>query len=176
MPRAAKDTRERILQAAREQLLEHSDEAFSMRRIAGLSGVSAGTIYNHFPDKDSLIAAIMIEDWHRALALMDRRCQRAKSFTAGVAGIYKSLSDFVDVYRSTWMDYRVSGNYAIMQNRRHKELVSEIAAYIRSLLERFAQEKDLNMDIILAENILIAAVRKDIDLETLLQLAAYIAD
>ena len=74
------------------------------------------------------------------------------------------------------MDYRVSGNYAIMQNRRHKELVSEIAAYIRSLLERFAQEKDLNMDIILADNILTAAVRKDIDLETLLQLAAYIAD
>ena len=74
------------------------------------------------------------------------------------------------------MDYRVSCNYAIMQNRRHKELVSEIAAYIRSLLERFAQEKDLNMDIILAENILTAAVRKDIDLETLLQLAAYIAD
>ena len=32
------------------------------------------------------------------------------------------------------------------------------------------------MDIILAENILTAAVRKDIDLETLLQLAAYIAD
>ena len=123
-----------------------------------------------------LIAAIMIEDWHRALALMDRRCQRAKSFTAGVAGIYKSLSDFVDVYRSTWMDYRVSGNYAIMQNRRHKELVNEIAAYIRNLLERFAQEKDLNMDIILAENILTAAVRQDIDLETLLQLAAYIAD
>lgn len=176
MPRVSKDTRQKILSTARKQLLQHPDDPVSMRKIAALCGISAGTIYNHFPDKDSLMAAVMIEDWHQALASMERKCRRAESFTKGVAGIYRSLCDFIRIYRNVWMDYRVSGKYAAVQSRRHRQLIDEIAAYIRTLLERFAQEKDLNMDRILAENILTAALQQEISLETLLQLASYIAD
>lgn len=176
MPRAGSDTREKILAAARKQLTAGNEERFSMRKIAAQCGVSAGTIYNHFPDKDSLMAAVMIEDWHHTLALMDRRSRRAATFIKGIAGIFRAVSDFICQYEKIWMEYRVSGNYPVMQSRRHKEIINEISVYVRVLLERFAQEKDLNMDRILAENILAAALQKEIPLETLLQLAAYIAD
>jgi AcrR family transcriptional regulator len=50
-------TRDRILMAAREYL-EHQDiEALTLRRIADLSGVSAPTVYAHFPTMDHLVAA-----------------------------------------------------------------------------------------------------------------------
>ncbi len=176
MPRASRDTREKILAAARRQLTAENEGRFSMRRIAALCGVSAGTIYNHFPDKDSLMAAVMVEDWHRTLAVMDRRSRRAETFIRGIAGIYNAVSDFIAQYEKIWMEYRVAGNYATVHSVRHKEIITEISAYVRVLLERFAQEKDLNMDRILAENILAAALQKEITLETLLQLAAYIAD
>ncbi len=176
MPRDGKDTREKILAAARQQLTRENEGRFSMRSIASQCGVSAGTIYIHFPDKDSLMAAVMIEDWHQTLAVMERRSHRAVTFIRGIAGIYNAVKDFISDYEKIWMEYRVAGNYAVMQSRRHREIINEISVYVRILLERFAQEKDLNMDRILAENILAAALQEEITLETLLQLAAYIAD
>ena len=139
MPRASRDTREKILAAARRQLTAENEGRFSMRRIAALCGVSAGTIYNHFPDKDSLMAAVMVEDWHRTLAVMDRRSRRAETFIRGIAGIYNAVSDFIAQYEKIWMEYRVAGNYATVHSVRHKEIITEITAYVRVLLERFAQ-------------------------------------
>lgn len=176
MPRVSRDTRERILDAARQQLMKSPEEQFSMRRIAALCGISAGTIYNHFPDKGSLMAAVMIEDWHKALAEMDRTVRQADSFTRGIAGIYHAISVFIARYENIWLDYRVAGNYASVQNRRHKELIDEISGYVRKLLEQFGAKKDHSMDRILSENILMAALQKEVTLETLLQLASYIAE
>ena len=175
MPRVSRDTRERILDAARQQLMKSPEEQFSMRRIASLCGISAGTIYNHFPDKDSLIAAVMIEDWHKALAEMESAGSRAESFGQGISAIYHAISSFIARYENIWLDYRAAGNYASVQNRRHKELIDEISGHVRKLLERFAGEKDHNMDRILSENILTAALQREVTLDTLLQLASYIA-
>jgi AcrR family transcriptional regulator len=175
MARTSNNTRLRILNAARQFMTESPDETLSMRRIASLCGISAGTIYNHFPDKSSLMAAIMIEDWHKALDDMETECMNARNMREGVAGIYHALEDFVEIYRSFWQEYRVPGNFNDMKGKRHKELISEISGYVRKLLVKFAGEKDLNMDRILAENMLNAAVQKEITLEMVLQLVSYIA-
>lgn len=53
---AARDTRTRLLQAARDLLL--SGEPFSMERIARLAGVSRQAVYLHFPDRFHLLDAI----------------------------------------------------------------------------------------------------------------------
>ena len=135
MPRVSRDTRERILDAARQQLMKSPEEQFSMRRIASLCGISAGTIYNHFPDKDSLIAAVMIEDWHKALAEMESAGSRAESFGQGISGIYHAISSFIARYENIWLDYRAVGNYASVQNRRHKELIDEINYEIQLLIK-----------------------------------------
>jgi len=63
-----------------------------------------------------------------------------------------------------------------VKGKRHRQLVTEISGYIRKLLEKFAHEEDLIMDRILAENVLSAAVQKEISLEMLLRLVSYIAD
>jgi AcrR family transcriptional regulator len=51
--------RQEILDAAGRLLAEHGDEnAVSVRMIADAVGVSAPSIYLHFPDKDALIEAV----------------------------------------------------------------------------------------------------------------------
>src|SRR5918998_204654 len=49
--------RERVLNAAREQFAEHGLEA-QMEEIARAAGVGVGTVYRHFPTKDSLLEAL----------------------------------------------------------------------------------------------------------------------
>lgn len=50
-------THERILSAAREYLERHPIESLSLRRVAVLAGVSAPTVYAHFPTMDDLVMA-----------------------------------------------------------------------------------------------------------------------
>lgn len=176
MPRSAKDTGERILAVTKQFITDNPDETVSIRKIASLCGVSPGTIYNHYPDKDHLMAAVMMEDWHKVLKEMEEFSRKADSFRQGTAGIYASLCGFVDSFQTVWRDYRASADYALTQHKRHIQLIREISVSVKALLERFAAEEDINLADLLAENILNAAVYREISLETLLQLCVHIAE
>ena len=51
-------TRERIVGAVREMLVEANPGALSMVAVAERSGVSRRTVYRHFPTKEELVAAV----------------------------------------------------------------------------------------------------------------------
>lgn len=55
--------REAILQAAILEFRANGFEATSMDRIAASAEVSKRTVYNHFPSKDDLFAAILLQMW-----------------------------------------------------------------------------------------------------------------
>lgn len=62
--------REAILEAAIAQFREHGFQRASMDAIAAAAGVSKRTVYNHFPSKDELFAAILWQLWQRSRALV----------------------------------------------------------------------------------------------------------
>lgn len=51
-------TRDRILDAARELLLQRHHADFSVAEVAQAAGVAHRTVYRYFPDKGSLITAV----------------------------------------------------------------------------------------------------------------------
>ena len=55
------DTREQLVLAARDMLLEGGLPALSMRKLGARCGISAAAIYRHFPDKDALLATVVGE-------------------------------------------------------------------------------------------------------------------
>lgn len=55
-----------ILAAATEEFLASGYDATSMDRIAARAAVSKRTVYNHFPSKEALFAAIMLELWNES--------------------------------------------------------------------------------------------------------------
>lgn len=52
--------RAKILETAREQIVEHGPDV-GMSEIAKAAGVAVGTLYRHFPTKNDLVAAVIIE-------------------------------------------------------------------------------------------------------------------
>lgn len=55
------ETRQRILEEARELFLAEGLTGFSMRALAARVGVTATALYRHFPDKDALLAGLLGE-------------------------------------------------------------------------------------------------------------------
>ncbi len=52
-------TRERIRQRALELITRHGFEALTMRQLAAAAGLQVGALYYHFPDKQTLLLALM---------------------------------------------------------------------------------------------------------------------
>src|ERR1700761_1982903 len=57
-----------VISAAIEEFLAAGFEATSMDRIAARAGVSKRTVYNHFPGKEALFAAILQQLWDASAA------------------------------------------------------------------------------------------------------------
>lgn len=55
------EKQEQILLAALEEFSEHGYHHTSMSKIAASAGISKGLIYNYFPSKDELLAAVFID-------------------------------------------------------------------------------------------------------------------
>lgn len=59
---------EAIVQAGRELLAHHGPASLTTNRIAERAGVSIGSLYRYFPNKDAVLAAIYDADLGRELA------------------------------------------------------------------------------------------------------------
>jgi AcrR family transcriptional regulator len=71
----ARRTYERLVDAARDAFTEHGTDA-KLDDIARRAGVGAGTLYRHFPDRETLLAAVYRSDIEElataAYELLDR--------------------------------------------------------------------------------------------------------
>jgi AcrR family transcriptional regulator len=62
--------RARVLDAAREAFGEHGRDA-QIEDGARRAGVGVGTVYRHFPTKDTLVEALAVDRWQEILDRMD---------------------------------------------------------------------------------------------------------
>ncbi|MDL2237214.1 TetR/AcrR family transcriptional regulator [Christensenellaceae bacterium OttesenSCG-928-K19] len=62
MPKVIENVSQRIIEAALQIYHEDGFERISMRRIAKLSGLAVGTVYNRFEDKEALLAHVLAGD------------------------------------------------------------------------------------------------------------------
>jgi AcrR family transcriptional regulator len=66
------DRKAAILLAAREAILEHGPERFSLRDVARRSGYSPAGLYEYFSGKDDLVAAVAEESMGQLYAALRR--------------------------------------------------------------------------------------------------------
>jgi AcrR family transcriptional regulator len=65
------DTSARITEATFSLLAEHGLAGVTMSAIASRAGIARQTLYNHFPDVDSIVAAAMAQHHHDDLQALD---------------------------------------------------------------------------------------------------------
>ncbi len=132
MPRSSDATRQRILDAAYAQFYRRGFARVGVDEIARAARVTKRTLYNHFPSKDQLIAA-MLENQHR-LTL-----QTFRSWTDGLRGnpaeivdaLFSDLAKWSMKPRWTGSGYTrlameladLPGHPARVITRRHKAMV-----------------------------------------------------
>ncbi|MFZ9584396.1 MAG: TetR/AcrR family transcriptional regulator [Pseudohongiellaceae bacterium] len=93
--RRSQATVETILAAAARVLTKHSLAGFNTNRVAEVAGVSVGSLYQYFPNKESLVAALIdLEQERLALAVEAtvRDCA-GKSLSEGLSALARLAID-----------------------------------------------------------------------------------
>ena len=72
MPKILENIREKAVAEAREELLGEGYRAMTIRRVAEQLGIGVGTLYNYFPSKEYLAAAVMLEDWQEEIRVFEQ--------------------------------------------------------------------------------------------------------
>jgi AcrR family transcriptional regulator len=89
------DTRARILAAAREVFAAHGYSAGTTNRIAEAAGLSVGSLYQYFPNKDAILVELVrahIEEGTReVLAAAAARSGRGDDFAALVRAVVAAM-------------------------------------------------------------------------------------
>jgi AcrR family transcriptional regulator len=81
-----------IVAAAREILETDGLEALTMRRIAGRLAIQAPSLYKHFPDKQSLEAAIISTAFEEQAELFERALEGSEDPLAALAASYRAFA------------------------------------------------------------------------------------
>ena len=162
MPKIIEDVENRILRAARERLLGGDLSSFSARGIAEDCGSAVGTIYNSYRDKESLMAAVMAQDWQAELQRAGEAVAAAPSVEAGILCLYEAMVRFSAVYARIWASYPTREGFGSMYRTRHKLLLSQIEEQLTALYSRFGPVPEEGRRILLSELILAASQHPEV--------------
>ncbi|MEV0356043.1 helix-turn-helix domain-containing protein [Nocardia sp. NPDC050697] len=94
----SRDTRERILTAATQLFAEHGVGNVSTNRIAAHAGMSIGSLYRYFADKDAILETLRLrlvgelEEQFTAAVLAGMALAPAESFARSLHGIADTLA------------------------------------------------------------------------------------
>ena len=160
MPKLIPELRERFLAAAQRRMQEDV-ESLTIRQIAADCETAAGTVYNYFPSKEALIAAVMQADWEACLLRTRQGAETAQTPLEGLENICAALRTFILHYTAFWTQ---SGEHSITRDRLqqyHARLVDQLEVPIREILVRFDRLYDDFAPAVLADLLLRAARSKE---------------
>lgn len=105
MPKLIEDPTASILEVAKEILYDKDRgyAAINMRDIAKKCGIAIGTIYNYFPDKETLMTRLMMDYWNRFLTIVDDIVASEDNFFVRLSRLYANLSDFVSYFHEVFI-------------------------------------------------------------------------
>ena len=151
MPKILDHVENKIIEAAKKQIFEEGNIDFSLRTIAKECDIAVSTIYNYFKNKDSLVVAILLDDWFAALYKMDIGIEKSTKIEESFLVVCNSIREFVLKYEQTWSKFHGS-IYSIAS--RHQLLLEQIKIRIELILDKFGYIEEKKMSNVLAECVL----------------------
>ena len=168
MPKIIEDVENRILRSARKRLLGGDLSSFSARGIAEDCGIAVGTIYNYYRDKESLMGAVMAQDWQAELQKAGEEVASVPTPEAGVLCLYEAIRAFSRAYESVWAAVPTGEGFGSMYRTRHKLLLSQIEGQLSALYARFGPVPDRGRLTLLSELIVAASQHPEVGAADLL--------
>ncbi len=127
--------RQKILDVAHSLVYEGGPETVTMRRIAGILGVSPMTLYNYFPNRQGILEALRQREMAR---IMERRQEALERARAGQAleVLIDNLNRFAGKMRRTPAFYRLVLMPASEENDpRRQEIQNRFEGHVSHLAQ-----------------------------------------
>lgn len=131
MPKIIEQLSQKLVQEACRQVKENGYSATTIRSVAAGCGVGVGTVYNHFPSKEALVAAFMLEDWQTCFAAVDRCAKAAATAEEVVHAMHIALVDFSARHQGLFRDESARAAFAGAFSRYHVMLRDQLAGPVR---------------------------------------------
>lgn len=96
-------SREQLLAAAKEIAYGQGLSQVNIRAVASKCGVAVGSIYNYFPTKADLIAAVIEDFWRQAAHMESCLPTSGEPFPAYVGRLYGELRRNLSAFQSGWL-------------------------------------------------------------------------
>lgn len=127
-------SRGQLLAAAKEIAYTQGLAAVNIRAVAAAGGVAVGSLYNYFPTKADLIAAV-IEDFWRVAAHRETCSPRpGEPFPDYVGRLYEALRVELAAFRSDWL--RQVSALGAEERQKGRALEERCFAHLKSNLLR----------------------------------------
>lgn len=91
-------TVEAIAEATVQVLLSHGAERLTTTRVARRAGVSVGTLYQYYPNKQALLFAVLQDHLDKVSAAVEAACEEAR---------YRRLPDMVQAVVEAYVDAKL---------------------------------------------------------------------
>ena len=129
---------EAILEAAEAVALENGLEAASAAAIAARAGVAVGTLYNYFPDRDGILAALFknrraqigpaIEAGYQVAAALPFE-ERLRAYVRKVLEVFEEHSSFLK------LAVLADGESAKLKGTKDKTLMTQVLHHIEQIMK-----------------------------------------
>lgn len=120
-----------ILQKGDEVLLEKGYRDTSMDEIASRVGVAKGTVYLHFPSKDTLVVAILERDMQRVLQHVEEICNSTET-------VYRKLEKIFYTMYTDFFGKRIQLFSVLRENPDLQRSLSEKKGCMLDLWQQFS--------------------------------------
>jgi AcrR family transcriptional regulator len=129
---------EAILEAAEAVALENGLEAVSAAAIAARAGVAVGTLYNYFPDRDGILAALFktrraeivpgLEAGYQVAASLPFE-ERLRAYVRKVLEVFEDHADFLK------LAVLADGEPAKLKGGKDKTLMTQVLHHIEQIMK-----------------------------------------
>ena len=127
MPKIIENLETKLVDEARKQVQVSDYSGVTIRSIAKACGVGTGTVYNYFPSKDALLAALLLSDWNTYITTINEVSTCSDSPEPVVYCIYNKLKDFSEKHSCIFQDKAAAASFGSSVSRYHGLLRSQLA-------------------------------------------------
>lgn len=129
-----------ILCAAKALAAQNGVAGMNVRAVAAKCGIAVGTVYNHYPDKGTLIAAVVEDFWRGAFSTIDRDALAALPPVEAIEAFYSQLTGYLTTFQVDWLEQLSLLGAAEKQTGRawEKKMLGRIVSFLEGILSSSA--------------------------------------
>ena len=128
MPKIIENLPQRLLEEARRQCEELGYSNMNIRSVAKNCGVSVGSVYNCYPNKDALIAAFIQADWKECMEASKANFETAED---ALRSAYDGLCQFLKRNEKIFQDAAATLLFSGSGSQYNNMVRQELAALVR---------------------------------------------